>query len=686
MRKRFFHVPVFHTHQEEKEKKVTWLELFYDLVYVAAFIQLGDAFSKNISIAYFLKSAGIFTAMWFAWTGFTYYANRYTVDDFLHRFLVIIQMFCVGSMAISIPTLLKGDPIIFGISYACSISVIVLLYLRAYIQQENGRENSVYWGSVFLIVVVFWLLSLFFKEYYYIGWIIGCSVVLLSPMTSKSRQLADYYPFDMEHISERYGLLTIIVLGESFVKVLTELSSSGAGINGILQASFALLLTCSIWWIYFDDIASAHLKKTKNAMVTWLFTHLPLQFSIIIMGVGIKKVIIQPIDSVLPIKYAILLGGAIGTALISSAMIDSVTYRKNSELNETTRFNVRLFSGLMIILLAAVSHSLHNFWFIAACLFVCLFQIVFDIFFSPYDLEEDEAMDPVHIFHKKNEGSGRKNMRNSLKRPPVLKGLPNDFKKDLYFYFVEASWSQLMLALFFIYILSNLFFAGIYLMTPHSISNAANTFSEAFFFSVQTMTTIGYGSLAPNNLYSDIVVSIEAAFGLIGVAIITGLVFAKISRPNAKVLFSDQMIHSNINGEKCLSFRIGNTRGNDIIEANVSLSALIDETTSEGEHIRKVTDLKLIRNRSPYFKLTWFVTHVLNESSPLFNMELTSKNLTSILVTLSGHDGTYSNTIYAQHNYDPEDIVADKYFEDVMHQLPDGRILIDYEKFHKLKA
>ncbi len=151
MRKRFFHAPIFHIHSERKEKKVSWLELFYDLVYVAAFIQLGDAFSQKISIDYFLKSAGIFSAMGLSWTGFTFYANRFTVDDFMHRILVFFQMFCVGAMAISIPSLLSGKPTVFGLSYAFSLVTIAILHLRSGIQQKAGRDYSIYWGGVFLV-------------------------------------------------------------------------------------------------------------------------------------------------------------------------------------------------------------------------------------------------------------------------------------------------------------------------------------------------------------------------------------------------------------------------------------------------------------------------------------------------------------------------------------------------------
>lgn len=687
MRKRFFHTPIFHTHSAKKEKKVTWLELFYDLVYVAAFIQLGDAFSKNISIDYFFKSAGIFSAMWMSWTGFTYYANRYTVDDFPHRILVFVQMFCVGAMAISIPNLLNGNPVVFGLSYAFSLITISALYLRSVFQQKFGRDYSIYWGGTFFSAGVIWILSLLSTEYYYIGWAIGCSLIPVRTLMQKSRDMIEFYPIDLEHLTERYGLLTIIVLGESFVKVLTQLSSVNSGTYEILQASFALLLTCSIWWIYFDDVASAHLKKTNNAMITWLFTHIPLQFSIILMGVGIKKVVSVPIGSVMPIKYALLLGGAIGTALISTALIDSVTYRKNSEVNEATRISIRIFAGVLIIILAVISHSMNNLWFIGGCLFVCLFQVVFDIFFSPYDIDEDEELELMQEYKSKATKpiSGPIKFGKSVIKEPIRKGLPNDFKKDLYFYFVESSWFQLFTALFFVYILSNILFAGLYLMTPDSIANSTNSFAEAFFFSIQTMSTIGYGTLAPSGFYANMIVTMEAAFGIVGVACITGLIFAKISRPNAKILFTRNIINSPMNGKNSISFRVSNARGNDIVEASLSLSALVDEVSVEGSHITRIKDLKLIRSKSPFFKLSWLVTHEIDAQSPLYGLDLTSGKIITIIASFTGHDGTYSNTIYAQKNYSYTDIVKDMYFEDIMFQMPDGRVLIDYDKFNELK-
>lgn len=686
LRKRFFHIPIFHTHREDFEKKVSWLELFYDLVYVAAFIQLGDSFSKDVSTINFLKSAGIFLSMWLSWTGFTYYANRFTVDDVLHRTLVILKMFCVGAMAISIPKLLQGDPFGYGLSYACSLFIIALLYFRSFFQQKTAQDYSLYWGGAFSLSALFWISSLFYENYTW-GWFAGCLVIFIAPCTRKGRSFNELYPFDFDHLFERYGLLTIIVLGESFVKVLSFFSTSAAGMTEIFQASFALMLTCSIWWIYFDDIANSTLKNKNSvtSMIIWLFAHLPLQFAIVLMGVGVKKVAAFPAQSTIDLKYSLLLGGSIGVMLLCAAVIDSVTERKNSELNESTRINSRVFAGILILLIAFIAPSMTNLWFIGGCLFVCLFQVVFDIFFSPYEFKESESLLTSFEFSQKKVHDEQDKAEKSMGLEIIRKGLPNNLKKDLYFYFMDASWWHLFFALFFIYILSNIFFAVLFTLVPQSIANANGSFFDAFFFSVQTMSTIGYGTLSPNGDLANLIVTLEAAFGLVCVAVITGLIFAKISKPSGKILFSHHMIYSKLNGKDALSFRVSNARGNDIVQANMTLTVLLNEITEEGEHFRRMKELKLLRENSPFFRLTWTVTHIVDESSPLYGIDLKSNRIIMMIANFVGHDGTYSNTIYAQQNYLPRDIEVGKYFADIIHHLPDGRMIIDYAKFQSLK-
>lgn len=279
------------------------------------------------------------------------------------------------------------------------------------------------------------------------------------------------------------------------------------------------------------------------------------------------------------------------------------------------------------------------------------------------------------------------NKKHYLNEEPIRKGVAHDYKKDLFYYFIKTTWPRLFIIIIGIYLVSNLLFAALYYFSPNSIANAStNSFLDAFFFSVQTMATIGYGTLAPNNTYANIIVTLEAAFGIIGVAIVTGFIFAKISKPHAKILFSNNILQSKFDGEYCLCFRIGNARGNDIIEAKVSAMALINYETTEGQKIRKVVDLKLKRNQTPFFKLTWNVYHPLDQESPILIDGLLNPALIAIVVTVTGHDGTFSNTVYSRHNYLPQAILKDKYFMDIMHELESGQMLIDYVNFHSLKS
>ncbi len=267
------------------------------------------------------------------------------------------------------------------------------------------------------------------------------------------------------------------------------------------------------------------------------------------------------------------------------------------------------------------------------------------------------------------------------------KGNPIRPIDDIYHAILHTSGRRLFLYGSLIYILTNLCFAFLYFAIPNSISTERSlTFADAFFFSVQTMATVGYGTLSPQGLIANIIVTIEAAFGLLLVAVITGLVFARLSRPKVHIIFSDKMVLSNFNGERCLSFRMANARGNDLIEAHVSVTALFNEITEEGERFARVKNLKLKRAQTPFFRLSWSVFHVLDETSPLHGFDLEDDRLRAISITLTGHDGTYATTVYARHNYQSTDIYKDHYFEDVIEQNSLSELTIDYSKFHELKS
>ncbi len=694
MRSRWFHLPILHIHSPNAEKRVSWLELFFDLIFVASFIQLGDALSSHIDAFGVLAFCGLFVPLWISWIGFTFYMNRYNIDDFLHRLLVLFQMIAVGGITVSAPFLLEGDHRAFAMSFALAQGAIGALHVRTWLsyRQSAHRKTSRYWGAVFGSAGIIWLLSAFVDPpFAYVLWGAGTLLVFASPFPRHARNLMSDVPMDYGHLSERFGLLTLIVLGEAFVKVLATLSQREARPAVYLEAAILLVLVSSLWWIYFDDVGGARVRLQRFQPVIWIYSHLPLQMSLVAAGVALKKVV--SLDSYAnPMKeeYGWLLASTVGVCLLAVAAIDSVTERKQAELSDRTRVSSRIFMGVLVLLLAPASQTMSAGLFVMVITLGCVALVFFDMLMAPMEeaahLEmswDSPAVTTVGGRRQPERFHAVKDMQNA-----VRKGTPSDLRHDLYFYFMEGGWIRLFSALGILYLLVNVLFACLYLLVPGSVNGAEEaSFADAFFFSVQTMSTIGYGQLTPGNLHANLIVTLEAAVGLLGVALATGLIFAKVSRPTSKVLFSDRMVIMTRDGQDMLVFQCGNARGNQIVDATVEVTLVRDEISPEGDRLKKLVDLKLARKRSPLFTLSWMVMHPIDEESPFRDMDRDNlmAEMEGVVVTLSGHDDTYAQSIYARHYYAAEDIFPGHRFIDNVSRLQDGRLMIDYSLFHDIE-
>ncbi len=269
-----------------------------------------------------------------------------------------------------------------------------------------------------------------------------------------------------------------------------------------------------------------------------------------------------------------------------------------------------------------------------------------------------------------------------------VKNSQQPFIRDIYFYLMVQSWIKIFIFIFLIFIAINIAFGSVYFFLPNALSMTNAGWWDCFFFSVQTLSTIGYGVMAPTSFYAHLVVSLQAGFGLLFTALVTGIVFSKFSRPSSKILFSKPILINNHNSQRVLTFRVGNTRGNDIVDASITVSALVEELSEEGTVLRRIKELKLERSRSPFFSLSWVVFHIIDESSPLYDLIKSNSidpKLVSIACLLIGHDGNYSQTVYSRHSYYPENFMFDRHFKDVLTNLPDRSIEIDFEHFHSLK-
>ena len=259
--------------------------------------------------------------------------------------------------------------------------------------------------------------------------------------------------------------------------------------------------------------------------------------------------------------------------------------------------------------------------------------------------------------------------------------------EDLYHYMLTASWPILIVLIGGFFFLANVIFALGYYWDGGIENTHSGSFSDMFFFSVQTMATIGYGKMEPITLVSNILVAIEALFGLLGLAIMTGLTFAKFSRPTARVRFSRCAVIGPRDGKTSLVIRMANMRANRIVEAQINLTFARQEITLEGETIRRFYDLPTTRGRSPLFMLSWTAVHPITEDSPFFGQtaESLSPNSPEIVVSITGLDQTFSQTVHARHSYRPDEIVWGARFADVLKVRPDGTRYIDFAHFDDIE-
>ncbi len=266
-------------------------------------------------------------------------------------------------------------------------------------------------------------------------------------------------------------------------------------------------------------------------------------------------------------------------------------------------------------------------------------------------------------------------------------GLPRGRLDDVYHVLLTATWRRLIAIIVALYALVNVVFATLYVAGGDCIENARpGSFLDAYFFSVQTMATIGYGKMLPKTVFANALVTVEALTGMLFVAMATGLLFAKFSRPTARVLFSRVAVVSRRDGKPTLMFRLANTRGNQIVEATLRVVLARQERTQEGEEVRRFHDVALVRNTISFFALSWTVMHVVDERSPLHGMDDAALTATAaeLIISLTGLDDTFSQTVHARHSFTAADLRWNARFVDILSR-DGGKLRVDYTRFHDVQ-
>jgi len=270
-------------------------------------------------------------------------------------------------------------------------------------------------------------------------------------------------------------------------------------------------------------------------------------------------------------------------------------------------------------------------------------------------------------------------------REIIAEGLQLNFWADISHRCMTASWPAFILGAAMVFLVFNAVFALLYFVGDQPVANVkSGDYIDYFYFSIETLSTAGYGDMHPQTHYGHFIATIELFTGIFSMSLMTGLIFARFSRPSARLLFANNPVIASHEGVPTLMVRLANERHNIIGNATARLWMFKDVVTVEGHEVRRFYELPLMRNESPALALSWTLYHVIDEHSPLHQMtadDLAASDV-SLVVVVSGYDVIAAQTVHARKPYEHHEILFGRRYVDVLGTSDDGRIRIDYGRFH----
>lgn len=317
----------------EVERHATWLELFYDLVFVASISQLATRLSADFSPAGTCRFAVLFIPVWWAWVGHTFYLSRFDTEDLGHRLLTMLQMMAVASLAVHVPDALGSTSTGFALSYAAVRFILVAEYIRAGRHIPAVLPLTSRYVRGFGTAASLWALSVLTPPPWRF-WLWGMALVVdfAAPLTAG--QLHIRFPPHLSHLPERFGLFTIIVIGEAVASVVFGIGRTGLTMVSALTGLMGMLIAFAFWWGYFEGAkgamtrrlqASEHVKYYQQ----WIYAHLPMLMGITAVAVGIKHIITLQSTESLPVSEGWLLCSSMGVAVLALSAIFLASTREH---------------------------------------------------------------------------------------------------------------------------------------------------------------------------------------------------------------------------------------------------------------------------------------------------------------------------------------------------------------------
>ncbi len=369
---------------DESERSATWLELFYDLVFVAAVAVLGGRLLADTSWEGVVSYAAYFTLLWWLWASHTFYADRFDTDDFVYRNLAAAQIVAIVVIAASLSTGESASTLAFAIGYAAARLMLLWLYARAYRHVTEARRLCAGYLKGFGVAAGFWTIAIFVPESvrFWI-WGIALAIDLITPYVMRREQAA--VPLDVSHLPERFGLFTILVLGESIAAAILGLSHVNWDVASTITAVLGVMIATSLWWIYFDNLDGFNVRRRGSAKnwrpTVWIYTHLPLAIAIAMAGVGVEHAITaaaHPEEWTSAQNWGLV--GAIGVAFFAMAIVLEAS-RRADDTQRGSVITVRLI-GVGAVTLVGLFGGLGPTVVVSLVAVICVAQVMADLLVS----------------------------------------------------------------------------------------------------------------------------------------------------------------------------------------------------------------------------------------------------------------------------------------------------------------
>lgn len=275
--------------------KVSWLELFYDLIYVVVIAKLAHLVTfghhGHLGLAEFAIFTALFIPVWWAWTGHALYATRFYDDSITDRILTLAQMFVITMLSVFITDAFNGEGHMFALCYAAIRALLVVMYIRVYFSNKDMRPVSSCLATGFSIGTLLWFISVFLPGYWmYIFWVAGLLIDFITPF--RCRPLLKQVSVHKHHLPERFGLLVIILLGESIASLPSALTAQDLTLSEVILALLGFISLAAIWWHYFEVLERVVMGSTLGAAHLIIYGHLPIFIGLALFASAIRQNIV----------------------------------------------------------------------------------------------------------------------------------------------------------------------------------------------------------------------------------------------------------------------------------------------------------------------------------------------------------------------------------------------------------